>query len=235
MGQQLNQTVSYDGEINGSRCDPTNDILILLCPLGATSAAACSQCRSGTYSIFGQSACSNCSSGTYSSSSGATSSAACRFVLKIFQFKALYLLEDITDEIRIRMSLAVANVLSVNVSNVILTFSSTSIEGRRGQQPGVLVSAGITEFQGSAKDYAPRVTQDKLNNELSALGLRSVQIVEIAGVFHCFYKKHFSKAGCDRLRILQIDQATLLRIREKSNGSSCLFWDELACCSVMSF
>ncbi len=81
------------------------------------------------------------------------------------------------------MLLAVAHVLGVNVSIVVLDFASFTFD-RRGQQSGVLVSAGVTDFQVSVANYGSRVTQDRLNTEMAAVGLNSGLLVSIAGVFH---------------------------------------------------
>ncbi len=150
--------------------------------LGGISAAVCSTCLAGTYAEFGWSTCSSCDLGTYATKTGATSSATCEIVLQIFQFKAPYLLTDVTENIKSRMSLAVANVLGIISSNVVLSFT-TSVFDRR-QQAGVLVSAGITDSQVSAASYASRLTQDKLNTEMVALGLKSIQLVQITGMSH---------------------------------------------------
>jgi hypothetical protein len=147
---------------------------------GATSSAACSVCIPGTYSGHGQSSCSKCNTGTYLTKTGATSSAECGLVLKIFQFEVPYLLEEVTDDMKKRISLAVSNVLGVSASNIVLTFSSF-IPSRR-QQTKMLVSVGIIDFQGSAASYVSKVTQEKLNLEMGALGLKSGQLVPVTGM-----------------------------------------------------
>ncbi len=149
--------------------------------LGVASSASCSTCTAGKFAGFGQRVCSSCKPGTYATNEGATSSAACSIVLQIFQFKAPYLLSEVTGDIQSRMSMAVANILGVNARNVVLTLVSSN---RRDQQPGVLVSAGITDFQGSAASYASKVTQSILTTEMTALGLNSGQLVSITGVKH---------------------------------------------------
>ncbi len=88
--------------------------------------------------------------------------------------------------------MAVANVLDVNASSVILTFVSGTYD-RRSQKTGVLVSAGVIDLQVSAASYASKVTQDKLNTEMAKMGLNYVQLVSITGVFtRCDFtlKKH---------------------------------------------
>jgi hypothetical protein len=148
---------------------------------GVALSSACTFCIPGTYSERGQSSCITCNTGTYSTKAGTTSSAGCGIVTKIFQFEAPYLLEEITDSIKNRISLAVSNVLGVPASNVVLSFS-TYIESRR-LQAKVLVSVGIVHFQGSAASYASKVTQEKLNFEMGALGLKSGQVIQSPGIF----------------------------------------------------
>jgi hypothetical protein len=150
---------------------------------GGKTSAACSICSAGTYSDFRQTACSSCKAGTYATETGATSSAACIFVLHIFQFKAPYSPSEIIGDMQSRILLAAANVLGVNASSVVLTFESVLFD-RRGQQAGVLISVGITAVQGSAASYASRVTQDKLNIAMAVAGLNNAQLFSIVGLFH---------------------------------------------------
>jgi hypothetical protein len=149
--------------------------MILILNLGFTSSAACSVCIPGTYSVCGQSSCTTCDTGTYSTKTGATSSAECGFVLKIFEFQAPYLLDEVTENIKSRISLAVSNVLGIPARNVVLAVS-TYLAFRR-QQSKVLVSVGILDYQGSVANYASKLTQEKLNIEMVALGLKSVQVL----------------------------------------------------------
>ncbi len=46
----------------------------------------------------------------------------------------------------------------------------------------MLVSVGIIDFQGSAAGYVSKVTQEKLNLEMGALGLKSGQLVPVTGM-----------------------------------------------------
>jgi hypothetical protein len=154
---------------------------ILIFTLGDTSSASCSFCIPGTYSGRGQSSCSICNTGTYSSKTGATSSAECAIVLKIFQVLVPYLLEEITENIKNRIALAVSNVLGIPGSNIVLTFSS--YKAFRRQQAKVLMIVGIIDFQGSASNYASKITQENLNIEMWALGLKSGQLLMITGMF----------------------------------------------------
>jgi hypothetical protein len=100
--------------------------------------------------------------------------------LKILQFEVPYLLEEVTDDMKIRLSLVLSNLLGVPASNVVLTFSSY-IASRR-EQAKVLVSVGIIDFQGSAASYASKITQENLNLEMGALGLKSGQLVLTTGM-----------------------------------------------------
>ncbi len=81
------------------------------------------------------------------------------------------------------MSLAIANVLGVDARNVVLTFSSVILD-RRAQQTGVLVRAGIADFEGSAAVYASKITQDNLNTEMAAVGLKSGTLISFTGISH---------------------------------------------------
>ena len=141
---------------------------------GSTYSAGCSSCIAGTYSAFGQSTCSSCELGTYAKKTGAT---ACSIVLQIFQFKAPYLLSELTVDIQSRMSTAVANVLGVNAIDVVLTFVPVALDRRSGQPTGVLVNAGVTEVELSAASYASKVTKDKFNKEMTAMGLSYGQLI----------------------------------------------------------
>jgi hypothetical protein len=152
--------------------------------LGGTSSSTCYVCIPGTYSGLGQSSCSICYSGTYSTKTGATSSAECRIVLKIFQFEAPYQLTEVTENIKNRMSLAVSNVLGVPAYNVVLTFVTYMGYTSRRQQTVLRVSVGIIDFQGSAASYASKVTQQKFDFEMGALGLKSGQVTPMTGIFH---------------------------------------------------
>jgi hypothetical protein len=149
---------------------------------GSTSSAACSACSTGTYSAAGQRTCSSCEPGTYAKRTGATS---CSIVLQIFQFKAPYLVSEVTVDIQGRMSRAVANVLGVDAIDVVLTFVPSTLDRRSGQTTGVLVNAGVTDLELSAASLSSKVTQDKLNKEMAAVGLSSGQLVSATGMSHC--------------------------------------------------
>jgi hypothetical protein len=76
------------------------------------------------------------------------------------------------------MSLAVANLLGVNAINVVLDFAPASSHRRRiFQAGGVLVTVGLTEFQGFSASFASRVAQDKLDAEMTSVGLRHGQLI----------------------------------------------------------
>ncbi len=128
--------------------------------------------------MSGLSACSSCTPGTYTTNIGASSSLDCKIVMQLFQFRPPYLLSEVTDNIKLRMSTAVANLLAVLVSNVVLTISSVE----RRQQTSLLVIVGITNVQGSAASYLLRVTQERFNTEMKALGLKSGQVEFVTGI-----------------------------------------------------
>ncbi len=116
---------------------------------------------------------------------GSTSSS---IVLQIFQFKAPYQLSEVTVEMQSRISTAVANMLGVNSIDVVLTFVPATLDRRsrlNGQPTGVLVSAGVTAVEFSAASYVSKVTQDRFNKEMAAMGLSSGQLIPATGMPHC--------------------------------------------------
>jgi hypothetical protein len=133
----------------------------------------------------GQGSCSTCPDGSYSSSSGSvsciqstTASNSASSIVPIFDFKAPYLLSEITDQIRIKMVQAIAKMLGVNNSSVVLTFSSAFLRRRvLLQKTGVLVSVGLTDLQSSASILASKITSDNINAAMKAEGLDAVQLI----------------------------------------------------------
>jgi hypothetical protein len=134
-----------------------------------------------------------CELGTYSTSQGTSSLAGCKFqatesspsstdyITPIFQFKAPYNLSDYTAVIHNKMVQAVADILSVEVSIVVLTISQDS-SGRRHllqQTAGIIVSVGLRNFRGSARDFASQITQANINLNMEKVGLKLVQLVSI--------------------------------------------------------
>jgi hypothetical protein len=78
------------------------------------------------------------------------------------------------------MVLAIAKMLGVNRSSVILTFSSAFLRRRALlQKTGVLVSVGLTDVQSSASIFASKITSDNLNAAMKAEGLDAVQLITI--------------------------------------------------------
>jgi hypothetical protein len=95
--------------------------------------------------------------------------------VQIFQFKAQYRLSDISDDIRIRMTRAVANLLQVSILNVILSFASMTARILQ-QQESVLVSVGLVNLQGSTVALISMLSQKSINLHMAAEGLNSVEI-----------------------------------------------------------
>ena len=126
--------------------------------------------------------------GTASATSSATlaqTAAAAPSYLVIAQFQIAYQLSDITADIQSRMTLAVSQVLGVDVSRVLLTFASINL--RRNnlrhllQQQGLLVTTSLAGFQGNstaAAQLAMQLTQDNLNRRMTGLGLKQVTKVQ---------------------------------------------------------
>jgi hypothetical protein len=135
----------------------------------------------------GQGSCSTCPGGSYSSASGSvscidgtTTSNSGISIVPIFDFKAPYQLSEITDIIRIKMILAIAKMLGVNTSSVVVTFSSAYLRRRALlQKTGVLVSVGLTDLQSSASIFVSKITQDGINAAMKAEGLDAVQLITI--------------------------------------------------------
>lgn len=101
-------------------------------------------------------------------------------MVPIFDFKALYQLSEISDQIRIKMVLAIAKMLGVNISSVVVTFSSAFLRRRALlQKIGVLVRVGLTDLQSSASIFASKITSDNINAAMKAEGLDSVQLITI--------------------------------------------------------
>jgi hypothetical protein len=99
-------------------------------------------------------------------------------IVSVFEFMAPYQLSEITDIIRGKMVLAIANMLEVNASVVVLRFSSVVVRRRDLlQQAGVLVSVGLTNFRDSVSIFAMRITQENINAKMAAEGLMAVQLL----------------------------------------------------------
>ncbi len=98
-------------------------------------------------------------------------------IVQIFQFKAQYQLSDITSDIRDRMTTAVSNLLKVNAKNVSLSFVSVPL---RIMQEFVIVSVGLVNFQGSLAGFSSMITQEGINAEMAAAGLKSVELLTSA-------------------------------------------------------
>ena len=165
---------------------------------------ACAACKVGTYSTGGQSTCSSCYSDTDSLLHTQNSSAfvACPTsplprvtstpilsttasllppnVTYLFQFKVQYQLSEITEDIRSKMALAIANVLAIEAVRVDLSFVAVQLRlGTRDllQQTGVLVNVGIRDLRASEQLIISRLTSDSINLNMHAVGLKSVQII----------------------------------------------------------
>ncbi len=113
-----------------------------------------------------------------------TASIACSLIpipsgsVKIVQYKAPYLLSEITIDIRNKMAKAIASSISVNANTVVLSIVDASLRRRRLlQQQGVLVSAFLQDFKGSTSEFALLLTQERLNTQMAALGLKPVLLI----------------------------------------------------------
>jgi hypothetical protein len=78
------------------------------------------------------------------------------------------------------MVLAIAKMLEVNASSVVLTFSSAFLRRRALlQKTGVLVSVGLTDLQSFSSIFASKITSDNINAAMKAEGLNAVQLITI--------------------------------------------------------
>ncbi len=97
-------------------------------------------------------------------------------LVPIFAFKAQYQLSEITSDIRERMTKAVASLLQVNTLGIVLSFASATLRNVQ-QQEFVLVRVGLVNFQGSTAAFASIITQENLNSEMAAMGIKSVELL----------------------------------------------------------
>jgi hypothetical protein len=160
---------------------------------GAVSSSACSRCDAGSYSTGGTSQCRMCSQGSYTTAPGADScmlliqstsppipnpGSTSPDVVEIFQFVAPYEMAEINDSIMLKMKNAVANLLDIASSEVVLKFAPVSNSRRSlGQQTGVLVTVCLSNTKGVAANYISLITQDGLNSKMIAQGLGAARLV----------------------------------------------------------
>ena len=99
----------------------------------------------------------------------------------IVQFKVAYLLSEITDDVRRKMVMAIANIINVNVTRIVLSFTELDMRRRHLLQSKLLlVNVGLLDFQGSASVYTTVLSQDKINEQMASLGLKNVQVAQAA-------------------------------------------------------
>ena len=170
---------------------------------GATSSGSCLACEVGSYSsTTGQSTCIQCLQGSYTTTSGSSLQSACTQLLtskafpisgqpltstaanivQIFQFKAQYQLSEISQDIQDRMTIAVANLLLVNKSSVILSFASVSLQRQFKlrvllKQEGVLDGVGLSNFYESTSAFNSLISQQSINYQMAAQKLKPVILV----------------------------------------------------------
>jgi hypothetical protein len=123
---------------------------------------------------------------TTDSSLQPTSSSSTSGIVAVCQFKAPYQLSEITDILRGKMVAAIASLLEVSSSIVVLGFSSVVVRRRDLlQQAGVLVSVGLNNFHDSVLIFATRITQEKMNTKMAAEGLMEVQLMAVPSAGTC--------------------------------------------------
>jgi hypothetical protein len=75
---------------------------------------------------------------------------------------------------------AIAKMLGVIKSSVVLTFSSVELRRRALlQKSGVLVRVGLSDLQSSATIFVSKITSDSINAAMNAEGLDAVQLITI--------------------------------------------------------
>ncbi len=77
-------------------------------------------------------------------------------VVLIFQFQAPYQLSEMTDDVVNKMTRAVAEVLNVNSSNVVLSFVAMRRRVLLQQSGGVLVSVSLKDYEGPSGGFGSR-------------------------------------------------------------------------------
>ena len=77
-------------------------------------------------------------------------------VVLIFQFQAPYQLSEMTDDVVNKMTRAVAEVLNVNASNVVLSFVAMRRRALLQQSGGVLVSVSLKDYEAPSGGFGSR-------------------------------------------------------------------------------
>ena len=96
------------------------------------------------------------------------------------EFEAPYQLSEITEDIRSKYALALASILHVDASLIVLAFVEIDLSlrsGRRLQARGVLVVVSVKLGQGSTAPAATQISQGTLDSQMSLLGLRAAKLV----------------------------------------------------------
>jgi hypothetical protein len=110
------------------------------------------------------------------STNGLTTTGSTANIVQIFEFIANYRISDVNSDLQNRMTTAVANLLKVNSSQVVLSFSAITLRAlrvRRAQRDSVLVRVGLINFQWSTA-FASVITQDNINHQMAEMGLKPV-------------------------------------------------------------
>jgi hypothetical protein len=104
-------------------------------------------------------------------------------IVIVMQLKAPYAMSEVTEEVRYKFAMAIADALGVNTSNVVLSFRSVDVRRGRSllQSGGVFVDVSIRGAIDS-QSFRSRLSQDALNAQMARQGLRSVQISSEARV-----------------------------------------------------
>jgi hypothetical protein len=131
---------------------------------------------------------------------GKTTTGSAANMVQIFEFIANYQLADVNSDIQNRMTVAVANMLQVNSSQVFLSFSAVTLRAL-SQQESVLVHVALINFQGSTMAISSVITQENINYQMVAIGLKLVvlltkSISTAPGIRHAMPNDEMQRETC---------------------------------------
>jgi hypothetical protein len=107
--------------------------------------------------------------------------------VEIARFQTLYTLSDITDYVRNKFAAAIAYLIDLNVSYIVLRFS----ERRRTLIQGAIVAVFVQNFHGSIAGLQSRLILDRINLQMAAWGLEPVdKVLGIACLYTTVHTPH---------------------------------------------
>jgi hypothetical protein len=112
--------------------------------------------------------------------------------VEIARFQTQYKVSDITEDVRNKFAAAIAYLIDINVSYVVLRFS----ERRRTLIQGAKVAVFVHNFRGSIAGLQSRLTLDRMNSQMAAWGLKPVDnVLGIPFLYTLSTKKSFLRVG----------------------------------------